>query len=214
MKKPVICFDWDGTLADSMQLCVEELRLTLRRMGLPEQPEDVLRRCNGPTYEEAASIVGVPAGRVGEYMQTRLNAELELCPTVNRLFPGIREMLELLREQATLCVVSNGMRDYLSLCLRSVGIEDFFERVETFRPGRSKAQALGEVLAEPKPERVWMVGDRLGDIEAGKANGVTTVAACYGYGTPDEWAAADMQARTVEELTQKLTDALRVSGSQ
>ena len=200
MAKPVICFDWDGTLADSMQLCVEELRLTLTRMGLPVPPDEVLRRCNGPTHEEAASIVGVPQERVGEYSAIRLSASLELCPTVNHLFPGVREMLDALRERATLCVVSNGIRDYLDLCIRSFGVEGVFERTETFRHGRSKAQALSEVLADLRPERVWMVGDRLGDIEAGKANGVPTVAACYGYGTPEEWAAADVQARTVEEL--------------
>lgn len=200
MKKPVICFDWDGTLADSMPLCVAEVRETLRIMGLPEQPEEVLRRCNGPTYEEAASIIGVPADRVGEYTEIRLRAGLELCPTVNRPFPGAREMLEALRGRATLCVVSNGMEDYLDLCLKSFGLEGMFEQVKTFRHGRSKAQALAEVITDLKPERVLMVGDRLGDIEAGKANGVLTVAACYGYGTPEEWAAADKQARTVEEL--------------
>ena len=206
MAKPVICFDWDGTLCDSMRLCVEELRLALRRMGLPAQPDEVLGRCNGPTYEEAASIVGVPEERVGEYTHLRLQAGLELCPTVNHLFPGVREMLEALRGQATLCVVSNGMSDYLDLCLRSFGVEGVFERIETFRHGRSKAEALAEVIADLKPEQVWMVGDRLGDIEAGKANGVPTVVACYGYGTPDEWAVADMQARTVEELTALLLE--------
>lgn len=205
--KPVICFDWDGTLCDSMSLCVEELRLTLRRMGLPGQPEELLRRCNGPTYEEAASIVGVPDGRVEEYARIRLRAGLELCPTVNHLFPGVREMLEALRGKATLCVVSNGMGDYIDLCLKTFGLEGMFDRIETFRHGRCKAQALAEVLEDLKPDRVWMVGDRLGDIEAGKRCGIPTVAACYGYGAPDEWAAADLQARTVEELsTLLLTD--------
>lgn len=209
MAKPVICFDWDGTLCDSMRLCIEELRLTLKRMGLPELPDKVLGRCNGPTYEEAAAIVGVPVERIGEYTDIRLKAGLELCPTVNHLFPGIREMLETLRGKATLCVVSNGMRDYLDLCQRSFGTEGIFERMETFRHGRSKAQALGEVLADLKPERVWMVGDRLGDIEAGRANHIPTVVACYGYGTPEEWAVADMRARTVGELSALLTELVQ-----
>lgn len=200
MAKSVICFDWDGTICDSMRLCVDELRLALTRMGLPVPPEETLRQCNGPTDEEAAAIVGIPQGRVGEYMNLRLRAGLELCPEVNRLFPGAKEMLDRLRDHATLCVVSNGQREYLDLCLRLFGLEDMFERTEAYRPGRSKAQALAEVLADLKPDRAWMVGDRLGDIAAGKANGLPTIAACYGYGSPDEWSAADMQARTTEEL--------------
>ena len=208
MAMPVICFDWDGTLCDSMTLCVEELRLTLTRMGLPVPPDEVLRQCNGPNDEEAAAIIGIPEDRVAEYMDIRLHAGLELCPSVNHLFPGAKDLVESLCDRAVLCVVSNGLRDYIDLCLRLFGLEDAFVRTEAFKHGRSKAEALAEVIADLKPDRVWMVGDRLGDIEAGTANGVKTVAACYGYGTPDEWAAADIQARTVEELKRMLAKAV------
>ena len=204
MTKPVICFDWDGTLCDSMNLCVEEVRLTLIRMGLPVPPDEVLRLCNGPSNEEAASIIGVPEDRIAEYMDIRLHAGLELCPSVNHLFPGAKEMLESLQDKASLCVVSNGLRDYINLCLRLFGLEDVFVRMEAFKHGRSKAQALAEVIADLKPDRAWMVGDRLGDLAAGKANSIPTVVACFGYGTPEEWAEADVQARTMEELTEKL----------
>ena len=210
MTRPVICFDWDGTICDSMTLCIEELRLTLTRMGLPVPPDEVLRLCNGPNDEEAAAIIGIPEDRVAEYMDIRLHAGLELCPAVNHLFPGAKEMLESLCGRATLCVVSNGLPDYIDLCLKLFGLEGVFTRTEAFKHGRSKAQALAKVLADLKPERVWMVGDRLGDIEAGKANGIPTIAACYGYGTPDEWNAADKQVGTVEELGNML---LKLTGS-
>lgn len=49
--KPIIFFDWDGTLADSMNLCVAEIRQALITMRLPDLPDDVLRQCNGPTFE-------------------------------------------------------------------------------------------------------------------------------------------------------------------
>lgn len=212
MQKPVICFDWDGTLCDSMQLCVEEVRLTLERMGLPVPSEDVLRSCNGPNDEEAAPLIGIPPHRVAEYLDIRVNTGLALCPTVNRLFPSVKEMLEAVRDRAVLCVVSNGMGTYIDLCLRVFGLEGVFQRIESYHHGRSKAQALAEVLADLKPGRVWMIGDRLGDIEAGKANGISTIAACYGYGNAQEWAAADRQVRSVEELTQmllQLTEAER-----
>lgn len=64
MSRPTIFFDWDGTLCDSMALCIEENRIALLKMGLPDQPDEVLRRCNGPTFEEAAPIIGIPADRL------------------------------------------------------------------------------------------------------------------------------------------------------
>ena len=40
MKRPVIFFDWDGTIADSMPLCIGEITLALERMGDPSPDRD------------------------------------------------------------------------------------------------------------------------------------------------------------------------------
>ena len=58
--KPIIFFDWDGTLADSMNLCVAEIRQALITMRLPDLPDDVLRQCNGPTFEQSLDILHIP----------------------------------------------------------------------------------------------------------------------------------------------------------
>ena len=51
-----------------------------------------------------------------------------------------------------------------------------------------------------------MVGDRTGDIRAGKLNGLPTVAAAFGYGNAEEWAEADHCAATMDELQTLLLD--------
>ena len=204
--KPVICFDWDGTLCDSMELCISENRTTLLRMGLPDLPDETLRRCNGPTFEEAAPIIGIPPERMEEYCRIRLSCALELVPKVNRLFPGARELLAALAPHAELCIVSNGTPEYLGLCLQVFGMEDVFSHVVTCHPERTKGQNLA-LLLEQLPQdkaRVVMVGDRLGDIRAGKENGLTTVAAGYGYGSDAEFAQADHVADSMQQLQQTL----------
>ena len=204
MKKPVIFFDWDGTLCDSMQLCIEENRTTLRLLELPDQPDEVLRKCNGPTFEEAAPIIGIPADRMDEYCRVRLSCALDLVEKVNRLFPGARELLAALKPHADLCIVSNGTEPYLTKCLKHFQLEDVFRLVVWCHPERTKTQNLALAIAELQPERAVMVGDRLGDIRAGKANGLPTIAACFGYGNDDEYAEADMRAETMQELQQQL----------
>lgn len=204
--KPVIFFDWDGTLCDSMQLCIEENRATLAAMGLPDQPEDVLRRCNGPTFEEAAPILGIPADRLDEYCRVRLSNALTLVPKVNHLFPGAQEMLLRLRGHADLCIVSNGTEPYLTLCMRQFGLEGVFRRVVWSRPARTKTENLAALLAELHPARAIMVGDRLGDLRAGRANGLRTVAAAFGYGSDAEYAEADLRADSMAELERLLMD--------
>ena len=199
-RKPAIIFDWDGTLADSMDLCIGEVRLALTRMGLPVPPEEVIRQCNGPTFEESIPLLGIPRERAEEYLRVRLQAGLELCPTVNRLFPGVREMLLSLRDRADLCIASNGTADYLALCQRVFGLEGVFRAVRSAQHGRTKAQAVADILAELRPCGAIMVGDRLGDIAAGKANGLPTLCAAYGYGDTSEWTAADQAAADVASL--------------
>ncbi len=200
MTKPVIFFDWDGTLCDSMQLCIEENRTTLRLLGLPDQPEEVLRRCNGPTFEEAAPMIGIPANRMEEYCRVRLSCALNLVEKVNRLFPGARELLAALQPHADLCIVSNGTEPYLTKCLKHFQLEDVFRLVVWCHPERTKTQNLALAIEALRPEHAIMVGDRTGDIRAGKANGLPTIAAAFGYGNAAEWAEADLVADTMAEL--------------
>lgn len=202
--KPVIFFDWDGTLADSMDLCVAEIRQALHDMHLPALPDEVLRQCNGPTFEQSLDILHIPHDRAQEYMTTRLQAELALVPTVNRLFGGIREMLLTLRRYAELCIVSNGERDYIALCLRVFGLTDVFCRTATSVPGRTKGENLRALLDDLHPERAVMVGDRIGDIRAGQENHLPTIAACYGFGCDEEYNQATARAESVEHLTRLL----------
>lgn len=209
MKKPIICFDWDGTLCDSMELCVNENRMVLERMNLPAVPETTLRRCNGPTFEEAAPMLGIPPERMDEYCRKRLECALSLVPTVNRLFDGARELLAALAPHAELCIVSNGTAEYVARCMDVFGLHDVFHRTVTCHPERTKSQNLALLLAELQPERAIMVGDRLGDIRAGKENGVPTIAACFGYGSEAEYAEADMRAASMAELQQMLLDFCR-----
>lgn len=210
MKKPVIFFDWDGTLCDSMALCINENRMVLERMGLPARPEAVLRRCNGPTFEEAAPMLGIPPERLEEYCRVRLDCALSLVPTVNRLFDGARELLSALAPHAALCIVSNGTAAYIARCMDVFRLHGVFARTACCHPERTKAQNLALLLAELAPERAVMVGDRLGDIRAGKDNGLPAIAACYGYGNAAEWAEADLRARTMDELRRMLLDFCRV----
>ena len=208
MKRPVIFFDWDGTIADSMPLCVGEITLALERMGLSVPPVETLMACNGPTYEESVAVLGLPQERGAEFLRLRKEAEMELVPTVQRFFPGIRGMLEELRTFADLAIVSNGLQEYLELSTRVMQVEDVFTRLQAFTPGKNKSQALGMLIDEMQPEKCVMVGDRLGDINAGKANGIPTVAACYGFGNEEEYAQADYRADTVEEMTTLLKKLL------
>lgn len=202
--RPVIFMDWDGTVADSMALCIEEVRAALKGVGLPDRTDAELMRCNGPTNEESVAILGIDPARAEAYLRLRAQAELALIPAHQRIFPGMAEALHALKARADLVIVSNGLAEYLHRSAAFLGVEDCFLRMEGMREGLNKAQNMARLLAELRPQRAVMVGDRAGDMEAGRVNGLPTIAACYGYGTPEEWALADRQATSVDALREML----------
>lgn len=209
MHKPVVFFDWDGTLADSMELCVREIQTALREMGHSPIPEAVIRRCNGPTYAQSVGILGLTPEEGPLFLRLRVEAELRLVPTVQKLFPGVPEMLRDLRQDYDLAIVSNGLPEYLALSLRLTGLADCFVRAQAQIPGKTKPEALRGLLAELQPPRAVMIGDRLGDVEAGVQNQLPVIAACYGYGSAPEWkdaAALAGSAAEVPALVRRLTN--------
>ena len=196
----VIFFDWDGTIADSMDLCVQEISLALARMGCEPRPLETLRACNGPTDEESIAILGIDPARGAEYLRLREEAEFEILADTTRLFPGIAEALRRCAGRARLAVVSNGIPRYIGESLALFGLEEVFERWEGWQLGRTKAEALAQLLAEMKPDRAILVGDRIGDFNAAHACGVPALAAKFGYGNPAEWAQAEACCETVDGL--------------
>ncbi|MBR1565273.1 MAG: HAD family hydrolase [Oscillospiraceae bacterium] len=198
--RPIVFFDWDGTIADSMPLCFAEVRAAIRKMGLPMPSDELIAACNGPTQEESVDVLHIPHERAAEYLQARQEAEMALIPSIIKLYPGIREVLDRLREAADLMIVSNGYQGYVEASALHTGLGGYFARIEAAKHGRTKAEAIAELIREYEPRKAAMAGDRLGDIQSGMANGLPTVAACFGYGFPEEWAEATAQAHSVEEM--------------
>jgi len=197
----MIIFDFDGTLIDSMNLCVTELRNTFRDMNLPVPPEEELKKYNGPTHEETVKILGLKKEVEKEFCKTRRVYQMALRESCQQMYPGVMKMLDVLSACADLFIASNAGQDYIDESLRHWGIGKYFVKALGGDADHTKGQLVGDLVREHRPFRAAMVGDRLTDILAGKENGLCTIAAAYGFGTPLEWQEADKQAYSVEELT-------------
>ena len=198
---PMIIFDFDGTLVNSMRLCVTELVRTFQDMNLPVPAQAELEKCNGPSHEEAAQLLMIPIDKQAEFLRIRGGYQMALMDTCQAIYPGVPKMLDILSACANLCVASNGRQEYVDRSLSNWGIGKYFVKAKGGDVAHTKGQLVGELLKEYRPLRAVMVGDRLSDILAGKENGLYTVAAAYGFGSEAEWREADKQAHSVEELT-------------
>ena len=203
-------FDLDGTLADTDRDIREAWKAALRDLGL-----------DCPRFDEVF-VAGPPI----DEMTRRLFPDRftpALAADVRRLFashydgdgfpntyeyPGVLdEVRAVAAAGATAAIVTNKRHAGATAMARRFGWNGVFAggvwSGDMF-PGRklAKTELLAEVMRRlgAAPGESVMVGDTASDFEAAAANGVFSVGVEWGYGRPDELAAADVTVSAPGEL--------------
>jgi len=118
----------------------------------------------------------------------------------NSVYPGVREMLAQLRAAGfALYVCTSKHEPFAIRILEKFEVAQFFAAIYGDKleyASHAKADLLARIIREQAidPGRAWMVGDRSFDIEAAHANHLRAIAAGWGYGSADEFAAANADA--------------------
>jgi phosphoglycolate phosphatase len=216
-----LIFDMDGTLLDSRGAVVEAvqegLAATYRHFWLKVPPlprERVARAIGLPTplfYRSAFDPESVPPDIrdrfVGEFEVQATRAEIAaLEKGQTALYEGVEETLVELHERGhPLALISNANDPYFATVCRVHGLERFFretlslERAARHRIARTKGGIVAHISRTMG--RAVVIGDRVHDMEAGRAAGALTVGCLYGFGRPEEFAEADF---TIEAFSQIL----------
>lgn len=212
-EKPVVLFDFDGTLADTKPCIVRTATQVLREWGLTDEEIGDAGRLVGPPFPLAYSLVyGLSEEDAAEVTRRYREIYAGLGPERNPLFDGVREMLtELKTRGKRLAIVSSKMERFVRMALQQTGIEDLFEEVVTQTgvkdPGKAGliAEALRRLDAEP--EDAVMLGDRRYDIEGAVATGVDSIGVYLGDTAPAgelENAGATAIATSVSQMSRYL----------
>ena len=214
-----VVFDLDGTLLDSRHAVLEAVEAGFRDVLARHGITDV-----EPRREMVASSMGLPAG---EYFRRILPRKLQhladevqaaatgheveaLASGRGRLFAGITELLEALATSGRpVAIVSNSQTPYFRAAVQYTGLERWAQHLECHEelptPG-GKVELLTRALEALScdPSQSAMVGDRAGDVDAGRGLGCATVGVTYGFGDPGELRGADVIVHDVPELSRAL----------
>ncbi|HEY6898017.1 MAG TPA: HAD-IA family hydrolase [Rhodocyclaceae bacterium] len=185
-----VLFDLDGTLADTAPDLGGALNRLLEEEGRAVLPHEALRpHVSGGARALLRAGFGLsPDDARYPAMQQRFLAHYEAHICVGtRLFPGMAEVLEQLDNLGLPWgIVTNKIARYTLPVVAGLGLAE-----------RSACVVSGDSAARPKPapdslllacqqagvtpgEAIY-VGDDLRDIQAGKAAGMGTIAAAWGY---------------------------------
>ena len=209
-----VFFDLDGTLADTAPDLVAATNQLLSARNLPLKPYEQLRPC------ASAGARGLIGGAFGidtkhpDFIALRdeffANYEKALC-VHSKLFDGMEHLLNQLESaQLPWGIVTNKSERFTNPLMELMGLSQ-----------RSASTVSGDTTphSKPHPEPILhaarianldpnkslYVGDDIRDVIAGKAAGMKTVAAAYGYcgceEPPEAWG-ADFIIHTPQELLQ------------
>jgi len=211
-----ILFDLDGTLTDSGEGIEKSAQYSLSRFGIQIQDPLALRHFVGPPLTESFRLYGIPESEMNHAIGWFRERYSAVGVYENKLYPGIRELLEFLRSRGyTLAVATTKVEDMAHEVLRYFGIEQYFKAVVGGTPDGSRFEkwdVINETLKvlgmENRRDEVLYIGDRKHDIIGARKSGIASVGVLYGYGSYQELTAEKPSAviNTVEDIGRWLTE--------
>ncbi len=212
MKKHLLIFDLDGTLADTRADLATGINLMRGHYGLPSLDVDTVTGYigNGIRKLVERSLQGAEAD-LDEALELDRKFYREHMLDKTTLYPGVAEGLAQLAEAGhALAVLSNKPGEPSRVILKHLGVDSLFLQIlgggdlPNLKPAPDGIQALLEA-AGTSVENIWMIGDHHTDLEAAHNAGVQSGFVTYGIGHPGEFA-ADQVWHGFEELVEFFTN--------
>jgi phosphoglycolate phosphatase len=216
----LILFDFDGTLADTAPDLAAAANKQRQRRGLEPVPYEALRplASQGARGLLRAALALQPGDPEFEATRAQFLEDYAASSTVHsRLFPGISELLDALRQAGHAWGIVTNKVTYLALpIVEHLGLAQHAAVVvcgDTAPRSKPHPDPLLHAAraAGFEPADCIYVGDDLRDMQAARAAGMPAVAAAYGYlgGDADVtlWE-ADATAASPQELLEVINGVL------
>lgn len=213
-------FDLDGTLTDSQEGITKSVQYALKAFGIEEPDLKKLTPFLGPPLQDSfMELYGFSQEDAAKAIALYRERFAPIGIFENRVYPGIPDMLENLKEKGVLLAVASSKPEcYVRQILAHFDVEKYFDVVvgsELDGRRSQKEEVVEEALkrlniltipVEKRKSACAMIGDRKFDLQGAKAHFLTGVGVSYGYAPVGELEeeGADYIAETVGELAQYL----------
>lgn len=189
----LLIFDLDGTLIDSRLDLVHSVNATLRHVGRPELPEDIIASYVG---DGAPMLIRRALGDPQEEALVKKALEYFLAYyqihslDYTRPYEGVKEMLTVIRNRnrvlREIVVLSNKPVKSSRAIVEALGLAEFFFRVyggNSFPTKKPDPHGVRVILRESKvpAEEALIIGDSSIDVITGRNAGLWTCGVTYGF---------------------------------
>lgn len=186
----VIIFDFDGTLADTIDILLSITNRLSAEFGFKSATKEELAQLSNLNSWQILQYSGISIFKFPLLIR-RLKAELHSEVPHIQLFPGIKEvLLELKKRGFQLGIITSNSRENVLGTLEKNGLQDTFTFIysgSTF--GKHKVINKWLRIENIHTEKVIYVGDEIRDIDAAKKTGIKVIAVGWGFNSPQALAA-------------------------
>ena len=177
-----VLFDIDGTLADTLPVCVAAFQVTLKEMtGIEYAPPQIYQYFG--IAERGIFQQMVKPQILPETLQTYYRTYAQLHRQTCALFPGLLALIqELKTRELKLGVVTGRGAHGARLTVELLGVSPYFEVVEHGSddiPGKLDALQRALTALDAQPQETVYIGDTAGDMEDAAALGLWAAGAAW-----------------------------------
>jgi phosphoglycolate phosphatase len=200
----VIVFDFDGTIADTLETIIKIINDLSEKFGYEATSSEELRRLRNLSSQAIIKESGISPIQLPclvREVRKRLNGEIAFVPPI----PGIPEALAQLKQRDyRLGILTSNSQDNVWEFLRANRLESLFDFVDSSTSILGKSRTIARMLRRRNlsRDRVVYVGDETRDIEAARAQNLRAIAVSWGFNSPQalELAQPDVLIHTSDRL--------------
>ncbi|BAZ38622.1 phosphoglycolate phosphatase [Calothrix sp. NIES-4101] len=183
MTKKVIIFDFDGTIADTVDALVNVANRLAVEFGYIQITPEELAILRNLTSREIIKYSGISVFKI-PFLVKKVKSELKNKIPELQPIHGIKDALaELTKQGHRLGIITSNSQDNVSEFLKINQMNDLFEFVYSGVTIFGKTTIINNVLRQKqlKLQEVIYVGDETRDVEASKKANIKVVAVTWGF---------------------------------
>ena len=209
MQKNTILWDWNGTLLNDVQMCVDCINVLLKERNLPLLSVETYRQVFGFPVKDYYEKIGFDFSREAFEIPAKEFMDLyyERLPETS-LFPCVEEVLEHFKRKGFRQFIVSAMEhDSLVKTLQERKIDSYFEAVSgidnIYAGGKTKMARNFIRRMGGNLQQMIFIGDTLHDLEVGRSLDVDVLLVAAGH--QDKKILSQKTTRVIDRLKQTMT---------